>query len=373
MTLPQTSHGGFGIGVPGRRRAGDCASHTLPLTLHHPIHAYRSLHLCVCVSWVRAYCGARIDRTGPDFLQVSISSESLVYPRTLVAANTIGGAAQRSVECYDETDCVNKCDRFRRIARSGGLPEPAGCSLCSPLCPSNFATTVTKTISALTQDIANAVRIASKCMGDSGFGGCICNIFVMLKPAWIDVLPSPQERCAGGNIFGLLASKILELALTSVEDSLNGFLIDPINSASRAVVSWIPFVGNNAPQIPRACLTGYWKPGGQCFLGDADMAAYFGCHGTDRAAAHKMCFWARQKSICMGSDGAYERYKSLFTAPSGDELESRYRSIAGDSFNVIDPTFKAVFASIANSVQRDDVKEAQDICDSSVRARDMPT
>lgn len=203
-------------------------------------------------------------------------------------------------------------------------------------------------------------------MGDSGFGGCICNIFVMLKPAWIDVLPSPQERCAGGNIFGLLASKILELALTSVEDSLNGFLIDPINSAIRAVVSWIPFVGSNPPQIPRACLTGYWKPGGQCFLGDADMAAYFGCYGTDRAAAHKMCYWARQKSICMGSDGAYERYKSLFTAPSGNELESRYRSIAGDSFNVIDPTFKAVFASIANSVQRDDVKEAQDICDSSI-------
>jgi hypothetical protein len=210
-------------------------------------------------------------------------------------------------------------------------------------------------------------------MGDSGLGGCICNVFVMLKPAWIDVLPSPQERCAGGNIFGLLASKILELALTSVEDAVNGFVVDPINSVIRAVVSWIPFIGSNAPQLPRACFTGYWKPGGRCFLGDNDMAAYFGCHGTDRAAAHKMCFWARQKSICMGSDGAYGRYKSLFTAPSGDELESRYRSIAGDSFNVIDPTFKAVFASIANSVQRDDVKEAQDICDSSVRARDMPT
>lgn len=267
---------------------------------------------------------------------------------------------------------MNKCDRFRRIARSGGLPEPAGCALCEAVCPSNFATTVTQTIAAVTQDVANAIRIASKCMGDSGLGGCLCNLLIMLKPAWIDVLPSPQERCQGGNIFGLLASKILELALTSAEDAVNGFIIDPINAAIRAVIGWIPFV-RNPPQLPRACFTGFWKPGGKCFLGDNDMAAYFGCYGTDRAAAHKMCYWARQKSICMGSDGAYERYKSLFTAPSGDALEAQYRAIAGDSFNVIDPTFKAVFNSIENSVQRDDVKAAQDICDSSVRARNMPT
>lgn len=57
------------------------------------------------LGWVRAYCGARIDRVGPDFLDVSISSESLIYPRTLVASNTIGGAAQREVTCADETDC----------------------------------------------------------------------------------------------------------------------------------------------------------------------------------------------------------------------------------------------------------------------------
>ena len=181
------------------------------------------------------------------------------------------------------------------------------------------------------------------------------------------MLPSPQERCQGGNIFGLLASKILELALTSVEDAMNGFVVDPVNAAIRAVTGFIPFIGGkNALQIPRACLTGYWRPGGDCFWGDANMAAYFGCYGTNRAAAHKMCIWARQKSICMGSDGAYERYKSLFTVPSGDELESRYRSFAGDSFNVIDPTFKAVFNSVQSSVQREDVREAQDICDSSI-------
>ena len=299
-------------------------------------------------------------------MDVSISSESLEYPRTLVASNNINGAAQREVTCADESDCVNKCSRFKRVARNGGLPEPAGCALCYAVCPSNFGTSLTDAISALTQDISSAIRIASKCIGDSGFGGCICNIFLALKPAWIDVLPSPQERCEGGNIFGLLANKILELALTSVEDAVNGFIIDPLNYAIRAVVGWIPFIGSNAPQIPRACFTGFWKPGGKCFLGDNDMAAYFGCYGTDRSVAHKMCYWARQKSICMGADGTYGRYKALFTSPSGDELEAKYQKIAGDGYNVIDPTFKAVFNSVRNSVQREDVTAAQDICDSSV-------
>ena len=57
------------------------------------------------LGWIRTFCGSRLERTGPDFLEVSISSESLIYPRTLVAANTIGGAAQREVTCADETDC----------------------------------------------------------------------------------------------------------------------------------------------------------------------------------------------------------------------------------------------------------------------------
>ena len=232
------------------------------------------------------------------------------------------------------------------------------------MCPSNFGTSLTDAISALTQDISSAVRIASKCIGDTGLGGCICNIFLALKPAWIDVLPSPKEKCSGGNIFGLLASKILELTLQSAEDAINGFIIDPINSVIRAVVGWIPFA--KAPQLPRACFTGFWKPGGKCFLGDADMAAYYGCYGTDRAAAHKMCYWARQKAICMGSDGMFGRYKQLFTGPSGSDLEDRYRKIAGDGYDVIDPTFKAVFASVTNSAQREDVTAAQDICDSSI-------
>jgi hypothetical protein len=327
------------------------------------------------LGWVRAYCGARLERTGPDFLDdVSISSESLSWPRTLVAANTIGGAAQREVECSDETDCMNKCDRFRRIARNGGLPEPAGCALCDAVCPSNLGTTVTDVVAALTQDIANAVRLASRCVGDSGFGGCICNIFMMLKPAWIDTLPSPRERCEGGNIFGLLASKILELALTAVESAINGFVIDKVNAAMRAVVGWIPFVnGDAAPQIPQACLTAFWNPRpSQCSRGEGEMAA-LGCYGNEGEAAHKMCYVARQKAICAGADGAYARYKSLFTAPSGDALEAQYRAVAGGSFNAIDPAFQSVFNSIQNSVQSDDVTAAQDICDSSVRSPPLPS
>jgi hypothetical protein len=70
------------------------------------------------------------------------------------------------------------------------------------------------TIEALSIDIGNAVRVVQKCFA-GGFTGCICNILLAIKPSWIDVLPSPQQRCSGGNIFGLLASKILEMCARS--------------------------------------------------------------------------------------------------------------------------------------------------------------
>jgi hypothetical protein len=56
----------------------------------------------------------------------------------------------------------------------------------------------------------------------------------------------------------------------------------------------------------------------------------------------------------------------LFNAPSGDELENRYRQIAGDGFTSIDPTFAAVFNSVSNAVLSDDARRAREICDSSV-------
>jgi hypothetical protein len=52
-----------------------------------------------------AYCGASVERFGPDFLVSSISSESLDWPRTLVEGGVVNGIVQQHVTCGDAIDC----------------------------------------------------------------------------------------------------------------------------------------------------------------------------------------------------------------------------------------------------------------------------
>lgn len=69
-----------------------------------------------------AYCGARIERYGPDFLVTSVSAESLEWneERVLVEGGVINGIAQKRVTCGDALDCQTKCERFARRSRDGG-------------------------------------------------------------------------------------------------------------------------------------------------------------------------------------------------------------------------------------------------------------
>lgn len=177
------------------------------------------------LGWIREYCGASVTLPGPDHLTAAIEESSLEYPRTLVPSSTVNGRVEEEIKCYDATDCVNKCLRLNRASRDGGLPAPQTCALCQSICPSNVGTTIFMTVEALTQDVASAVRVASYCLGDAGLGGCVCNIFQFLRPAWLDNLPSPQQKCAAGNVFGLIAKKVTELIVSFTESAINGFLI----------------------------------------------------------------------------------------------------------------------------------------------------
>jgi hypothetical protein len=174
-----------------------------------------------------AFCGAQIERIGPDFLASSISARSLEFPRVLTVPGSVHDKAHGALTCADPLECSDKCGRLARTSRNG-LDIPPGCALCDSICPSNGATSLFDTIEAVSVDIANAVRVLTKCLSN-GPVGCICNILMVLKPAWIDILPTPQERCAGGNIFGLLANKILEMYARRV-----------LNLCDRLVVSLNP-------------------------------------------------------------------------------------------------------------------------------------
>ena len=187
---------------------------------------------------------------------MSIEESSLEYPRTLVPSSVVNGKVEEEITCYDATDCTNKCLRLNRKSRDGGLPAPQTCAMCTSVCPSNVGTTIASTIEALTQDVAIAIRIASYCLGDGGLGGCVCNILSMLRPAWLDNLPSPQQKCAGGNVFGLIALKIVELIVSIVEGAINGFLITPINAVLKAMLGWLTF--GNPPQV--SCLPSNFCP-----------------------------------------------------------------------------------------------------------------
>jgi hypothetical protein len=175
-----------------------------------------------------AFCGATIDRTGPDFLSTSISASSLDWEevdgskyRTLSTTTDVNGEVTAELKCYDAWDCATKCERLARTSRNG-RDIPPGCALCDSVCPSNAGTTLFDTIEALSIDIGNAVRVVGKCLA-GGFTGCTCNILLAMKPVWIDQLPSPQERCSGGNVFGLLVSKILEMYAADDQNTSHPF------------------------------------------------------------------------------------------------------------------------------------------------------
>ena len=277
----------------------------------------------------------------------------------------VNGIVQQRVTCGDAIDCQTKCERFARSSRDGGL-GPENCALCDSICPTNFGTTITDGVQALAIDVGNAVRLIDKCFA-GGFGGCVCNIILALAGS-IDFLPTPQERCSGGNIFGLLASKILELSLQSVEDSLNLFIVKPINSVINKVFRSITFGGSGGPRIPKICLTGYWKTGGKCFDGDESFFNHMGCYNTDRARAQDQCYFFRQRAICgmEGGENRYGRYQALFTAPSGAELEAEYQQIAGSSYTTMHPTLASLIRAVDSSSLRSDAEAARNICDESI-------
>jgi hypothetical protein len=67
-----------------------------------------------------------------------------------------------------------------------------------------------------------------------------------------------------------------------------------------------------------------------------------------------------------GGENRYGRYQDLFTAPTGEELESKYQQIAGDSYRTMHPTLAALISAVDSATLSADAEAAKEVCDDSI-------
>ena len=90
-----------------------------------------------------------------------------------------------------------------------------------------------KTVTALRDDIVSAIRLAVICLNPVA---CVCQVFMMLKPAWIDNLPNELQECSVPDIMiddsrqGWPSDMIGLL-----EAGVNTLFIDPINAILKPI------------------------------------------------------------------------------------------------------------------------------------------
>lgn len=175
----------------------------------------------------------------------------------------------------------------------------------------------------------------------------------------------------GGDVFNLLVGKITDLILKHVENTVNWF-INQINN----VICSFKLIGAKCPALKEVCITVEYDVY-RCRLGPYHAAALeesLGCSFSEETDEAARCYFARQRSICMGGwDGVGDasranRYKNLFSAPDITQLQKQFSDIVGDSFEYITPAIQSTMANV-NKVGATDIftEQASEICDESLR------
>ena len=156
------------------------------------------------------FCGLLIEHGESDFVtDIGISESSLIYPRTLVHEAQVNGVVRPSVTCWNPFDCDSKCEFFRKNAREGLLTEPAGCVLCRPPVPTNFATWILDVRDAIMDDVVTALRLAAVCLNPVA---CACQVFMMVRQLHTQTLLVASRKlrvvlCADETLVDRLASQ----------------------------------------------------------------------------------------------------------------------------------------------------------------------
>jgi len=189
------------------------------------------------------------------------------------------------------------------------------------VCPNNIATTANDFLRAFFHDLTIAIRLFLSCFGPSGPAACVCNILMLMRPAWVDNLPTDQMKCQGGNIFGLIVGKITDIVLQWAEYLVN-WAIEKFESI---VCGWF------GCSIDRVCLTvGENVYRCEHAWGGDSLEWMLGCGYRADTREARRCFFSRQRAICMeGDPSRYKRYQKLFEAPKKAELEQDFFSIVG--------------------------------------------
>lgn len=133
-------------------------------------------------------------------------------------------------------------------------------------------------------------------------------------------------------------------------------------------------LGAKCPALSEVCITVQYDVY-RCKLGPYHAAALeesLGCSYSDESAEASRCYFARQRSICMGSQkgdsSRAQRYKDMFSAPDLTKLQKQFSDIVGDSFEVISPALKSAMENVHRVGATDPMTtQASEICDESVK------
>ena len=279
--------------------------------------------------WSTFFCGVDVDYDEDYVTDVAISDGSLAYPRTLVEEAQVNGKTLMRVTCGDPFECQAKCERMERSARDGGLPAPSACSLCSPPCPTNIGTSLVMFVQAFRDDVVSAIQLAKICLNPKA---CVCQVsymqtqplsllgtppchatgqvFMMIKPAWIDNLPNEIQECSMSDLFMLILDKVAIAMIKLLENAVNTIVIDPINSILKPIkevkIGWktnvlgvdigfelkpFDFIG----LMKKLCIP--YKDIKDCRSEkeQADLAALMGCSFDDKSL-WKRCYYERVRT-----------------------------------------------------------------------------